>query len=87
LQACRGKLYRIGSFGSGYPAYTQPILAPRVGGTGEGDGYILNLAYDQTTALNDLLIFDAADIESGPVAKVRLPVRIPSGFHGTWVGA
>jgi len=65
----------------------EPILAPRAGATGEGDGYILNLAYDKTTALNDLLVFDASDIEAGPVARVKLPVRIPSGFHGTWIAA
>ena len=65
----------------------EPVFAPRSGAVGEGDGYILMLAYDQTTSLNDLLIFDAADIEQGPVAKAKLPLRIPSGFHGTWVGA
>lgn len=65
----------------------EPIFAPRNADSEEGDGYLLNLAYDQSTALNDLLIFDAADIEQGPVAKARLPLRIPSGFHGTWVGA
>jgi carotenoid cleavage dioxygenase-like enzyme len=65
----------------------EPILAPRGGSDEEGDGYILILAYDQTTALNDLLIFEASDIESGPIAKAKLPVRIPSGFHGTWVAA
>ena len=65
----------------------EPILAPRTGSAGEGDGYILMLAYDQTTSLNDLLIFDASDIEAGPIAKAKLPLRIPSGFHGTWVAA
>ena len=65
----------------------EPILAPRAGSAEEGDGYILVLAYDQTTTLNDLLIFEASDIEAGPIAKAKLPVRIPSGFHGTWVAA
>lgn len=65
----------------------EPIFAPRQGSSVEGDGYVLNLAYDQSTELNDLLVFDAADITAGPVAKARLPLRIPSGFHGTWVGA
>ena len=36
------------------------MFAPRSGAAGEGDGYLLVLAYDQTTALSQLLIFAAA---------------------------
>lgn len=64
----------------------EPILAPRSDGADEGDGYLLILGYDQTTALSEMMIFDAADIARGPVSKARLPVRIPAGFHGSWVG-
>lgn len=65
----------------------EPVLAPRSAGADEADGYVITLAYDQSTRLTDLLIFDAADIEPGPVARVRMPLRIPAGFHGSWVGA
>lgn len=65
----------------------EPILAPRSEDAGEGDGYILNLAYNRSTELTELLIFAADDIEQGPVCKAKLPLRIPSGFHGSWVGA
>jgi carotenoid cleavage dioxygenase len=64
----------------------EPVFAPRTGATGEGDGYLLVLAYDQTTTLSQLMIFAATDIEPGPLARALLPLRIPSGFHGTWVG-
>lgn len=65
----------------------EPVFAPRSEAAGEGDGYILILAYDQSTALSQLLIFVATDIERGPVARAMLPLRIPAGFHGTWVAA
>lgn len=65
----------------------EPVFAPRSASAPEGDGYVLILAYDQSTALSQLLIFVATDIERGPVARALLPLRIPAGFHGTWVGA
>jgi carotenoid cleavage dioxygenase len=34
---------------------------------------------------SDVVVLDAAEIEAGPVATVRLPVRVRSTFHGTWV--
>ena len=65
----------------------EPVFAPRSASAPEGDGYVLMLAYDQSTALSQLLVFVATDIERGPVARALLPLRIPAGFHGTWVGA
>jgi carotenoid cleavage dioxygenase len=36
---------------------------------------------------SDLAILDALDVAAGPVATLRLPVRVRSTFHGTWVPA
>ncbi len=36
---------------------------------------------------SDLAVFNAGDIEAGPVALVQLAHRVPDGFHGNWVGA
>jgi carotenoid cleavage dioxygenase-like enzyme len=36
---------------------------------------------------SDLAVFNATDIETGPVALVQLGHRVPDGFHGNWVEA
>ena len=33
---------------------------------------------------SDLLIFDALDIEKGPVATVQVPIRLRFGLHGNF---
>ena len=54
-------------------------------GKAEGEGWLLTYAYDRTTDRSHLAILDAQDVAKGPVARVRLPVRVPFGFHGLWV--
>lgn len=65
----------------------EPVVAPRKGSQEEADGYILVLAFDQATSLSELLILDAQSIDAGPLAVAKLPLRIPSGFHGFWVAS
>jgi carotenoid cleavage dioxygenase len=31
------------------------------------------------------VILDALQVERGPVAEIRMPRRVPYGFHGVWV--
>jgi carotenoid cleavage dioxygenase-like enzyme len=33
---------------------------------------------------SECLVFSAADIAIGPIARVRLPERISSGTHSCW---
>ncbi|GAB5451359.1 MAG: carotenoid oxygenase family protein [Halioglobus sp.] len=74
-------------WGDGGYLFGEPVFAPRTADADEGDGYLLNLAYNKGTGLSEMLVLDAADVESGPVCRAHLPLRIPAGFHGSWVGA
>ena len=36
---------------------------------------------------SEIAVFDAKRIAAGPVARLHLPVRVRSTFHGNWVPA
>ena len=66
----------------GFPS--EPIFVPRSARSPEGEGVLLTVVYRQEENRSDLLILDAENIAHEPLATVRLPHRIPYGFHGNW---
>ncbi len=56
-------------------------------GAGEGEGWLMTFVYNHARGTSDFVIFDAMDVARGPVAEIRMPRRIPYGFHGLWVPA
>jgi carotenoid cleavage dioxygenase-like enzyme len=64
---------------------SEPVFVGRPGATAEDDGRLLVCVYRRATQTSDVVILDARDIESGALATVHLPRRIPAGFHGAWV--
>lgn len=71
------------SFGDGVYG-SETAMAPRVGSTGEDDGYLVTLTTDMNADASYCVIFDAARVGDGPVCKLKLPERISSGTHSTW---
>ncbi|KAA1425173.1 carotenoid oxygenase family protein [Mumia zhuanghuii] len=71
------------SFGDGVYG-SETAMAPRVGSTGEDDGYLVTLTTDMNTDASYCVVFDAARVGDGPVCKLKLPERISSGTHSTW---
>jgi carotenoid cleavage dioxygenase len=47
----------------------------------------MSFVYDAAEDRSELVILDAADLRAGPVGRVKLPVRVPNGFHSCWVPA
>jgi len=70
-------------YGDDETSFQEPQFVP--GGPDEQDGFILTVMnrHDQNRA--DIGIFAASDIAAGPVATVRLPIRLRLAFHGCWV--
>ncbi|MBN2624911.1 MAG: carotenoid oxygenase family protein, partial [Acidimicrobiales bacterium] len=54
-------------------------------GRGEGEGWVLTYLWDRTTNRSSFAVFDAQSVADGPVGQVKLPVRVPFGFHGLWI--
>ncbi len=73
--------YGDGRFGG------ETVFAPRVGATTEDDGYVLTFVTEAGTGASEAIVVDAQRVEDGPIARVRIPQRVPIGYHAWWVGA
>ncbi|WP_299980914.1 carotenoid oxygenase family protein [uncultured Pseudoteredinibacter sp.] len=74
--------YGEGVFGSEAP------FCPAKGATRndpEDQGYLVTIATDTNDWTSYCLIFDARNVAQGPVCKLKLPQRVPGGFHANWV--
>ncbi|XP_078438163.1 9-cis-epoxycarotenoid dioxygenase NCED1, chloroplastic-like [Wolffia australiana] len=64
----------------------EPYFVPRGDATlAEDDGHVLTYVHNERTAETELLIVDAKDLRQE--ASVKLPSRVPYGFHGTFVSS
>jgi carotenoid cleavage dioxygenase len=66
---------------------SEPVFVARGHDGAEGDGWLLATVWRASENSSDLAVFNATDVEAGPVALVQLGHRVPDGFHGNWVGA
>lgn len=62
------------------------VFVPRDGSTAEDDGWLVGFVHDEAARAAELVVLAADDVAAGPVGRVHLPVRIPIGFHGNWIG-
>jgi carotenoid cleavage dioxygenase-like enzyme len=74
------------NFGAGN-GVGEPLFVPRGNAAGEDDGYVLVLNYDQDRDASAFFVLDAKNIAAEPLAEIRVPHRVPYGFHGNWVPA
>ncbi|MET8036190.1 carotenoid oxygenase family protein [Streptomyces sp. NPDC005345] len=73
------------SWDAGDLSVGEPVFAPSPGSPGGEGGYWMTYATDRTDESSWLLVIPADDPGSGPVARVRIPVRVPLGLHGNWL--
>ncbi len=71
-------------FGDGRWGSEAPF-APRPGARAEDDGYLVSYVHDERDGSSEVHVLDARDLAAQPVCRLRLPVRVPLGFHATWI--
>ena len=63
------------------------IFVPAADDAREDEGWLVGFVIDTADETTEFAILDAQSFEAAPVATVRLPHRIPPGFHGNWFPA
>jgi carotenoid cleavage dioxygenase len=71
-------------FGAGR-AGGEPVFVPRAADAAEDDGWLVTYVFDASEQKSELVVIAARDFSAPPIARVKIPARIPFGFHGTWI--
>ena len=45
----------------------------------------MTLMSEAGTGRSECWVFRASEIEAGPIARVSIPTRVPTGFHAKWI--
>lgn len=62
----------------------EPVYVPNPDSEREEDGWLMCFVHNPGEGAF-LSILSAGDFDGGPVAKVRIPGRVPNGFHANWM--
>jgi carotenoid cleavage dioxygenase-like enzyme len=63
------------------------VFVPRAGSSAEDDGWLMGYVTFPAEDRSELVVLDAGDFGGPAVARVHIPQRIPTGFHGSWIPA
>jgi carotenoid cleavage dioxygenase-like enzyme len=65
--------------------YSEPWFGPADNASSEDHGYVVAFCWNDKTRVQELQVFDAQKLSDGPVARIKLPCRVPPGFHACWM--
>jgi carotenoid cleavage dioxygenase-like enzyme len=74
----------IHDFGSAYEI-DEAVFVPKATGTSEDDGYLMLFVYNKNDNNSELVILDAHSMKDKPLARIKMPRRVPHGLHGSWM--
>jgi carotenoid cleavage dioxygenase-like enzyme len=61
------------------------VFVPRANARAEDDGWVVTYVYDAGDGTSEMVVIEAQDFRAPPMARVRIPARVPYGFHGAWI--
>ncbi|UUQ67976.1 carotenoid oxygenase family protein [Pseudomonas fuscovaginae UPB0736] len=64
--------------------FQEPIFVPRSADAPEGDGYVMALLNHITVHSTELVVLDSLNMAAGPIARIKLPLRMRMSLHGSW---
>ncbi len=70
---------------SGGRTGSEASFIPAQNAKDEDDGYLISFVFDPSKGLSELVIMNAKEMGDEPVARIHLPARVPTGFHGSWI--
>jgi carotenoid cleavage dioxygenase-like enzyme len=65
----------------------EPVFVPRSADAEEDDGWLITYVFDAAEQRSEMVVIASREFSAQPVARVKIPARIPVGFHGTWIAA
>jgi all-trans-8'-apo-beta-carotenal 15,15'-oxygenase len=66
---------------------SEPVFAPRPGGTGETDGWVLVLVYDERSETSHVAVLDAEAPDAGPLGRAQFDHPVAVTLPGAWLPA
>ena len=63
----------------------EAVFVPKQASNEEDAGYLMTFVHDLNNDSAEFVVIDAQNFSRGYVAQVKVPRRIPFGFHGNWV--
>ena len=58
---------------------------PHLAAAGEDDGWLMLFLFHEADQHSELVVYDAKTMRSEPLATVRMPQRVPYGFHSHFI--
>ena len=64
----------------------EAVFVPARGADPNSDeGYLLSYMHDERSGQSEFVVLDASNLGKPALARVKLPQRVPNGFHGSWL--
>lgn len=63
----------------------EAVFIPNESNLSEDDGHVGFFVYDKVQKSSDFVLLHATDFLDEPIARVKLPQRVPHGLHGSWM--